>query len=135
MLSCAPGAESMIHARSSWSLGCNSFGAWAMYSSTVFTGSMTGLYHGLHILESQFELVLTYTHSCSELHARHRHKGLLQSVEIKRLYMWQNYLQPKTLEEALLLLRDHPEARIVAGGTDVLVELQRGIKPTNTLID
>lgn len=49
--------------------------------------------------------------------------------------MWQNYLQPSSLEEALHLLRSHPEARLVAGGTDVLVELQRGIKPTSTLID
>src|SRR5688572_25038803 len=50
--------------------------------------------------------------------------------------MWQNYYQPTTLEETLGLLREHgAEARIVAGGTDVLVELQRGIKPTATLID
>ncbi|MEO8285100.1 MAG: FAD binding domain-containing protein [Chloroflexota bacterium] len=50
--------------------------------------------------------------------------------------MWQNYFQPTTLEEALRLLHEHsPEARIVAGGTDVLVELQRGIKRTSTLID
>lgn len=49
--------------------------------------------------------------------------------------MWQQYLQPASLEEAISLLREHSEARIVAGGTDVLVELQRGIKPTATLID
>jgi CO/xanthine dehydrogenase FAD-binding subunit len=50
--------------------------------------------------------------------------------------VWQNYLQPTTLEEVLRLLHEHREdARIVAGGTDVLVELQRGIKPTSTLID
>src|SRR5688500_10331427 len=49
--------------------------------------------------------------------------------------MWQNYFQPSSLEEALQLLQSHPEARLVAGGTDVLVELQRGIKPTATLID
>jgi carbon-monoxide dehydrogenase medium subunit len=50
--------------------------------------------------------------------------------------MWRNYLQPTTLEQALHLLREHVgQARIVAGGTDVLVELQRGIKPTATLID
>jgi xanthine dehydrogenase iron-sulfur cluster and FAD-binding subunit A len=50
--------------------------------------------------------------------------------------MWQNYLQPTTLEEALQLLGEHgANARIVAGGTDVLVELQRRIKPTATLID
>src|SRR4051794_11524358 len=50
--------------------------------------------------------------------------------------MSQNYLQPTTLEEALRLLNKHgTQARIVAGGTDVMVELQRGIKPTSTLID
>lgn len=50
--------------------------------------------------------------------------------------MWRTYLQPTTLEEALRLLKEHAgSARIVAGGTDVLVELQRGIKPTGTLID
>jgi carbon-monoxide dehydrogenase medium subunit len=50
--------------------------------------------------------------------------------------MWQTYFQPTTLEEALALLAEHAgRARIVAGGTDVLVELQRGVKPTDTLID
>lgn len=33
------------------------------------------------------------------------------------------------------MLREHADARIVAGGTDVMVELRRGIKPTDTLID
>jgi xanthine dehydrogenase iron-sulfur cluster and FAD-binding subunit A len=50
--------------------------------------------------------------------------------------MWQHYFQPTTLDEALALLAEHAgRARIVAGGTDVLVELQRGVKPTDTLID
>jgi carbon-monoxide dehydrogenase medium subunit len=50
--------------------------------------------------------------------------------------MWQTYLQPTTLDEALVLLKEYAgRARIVAGGTDVLVELQRGVKPTATLID
>ena len=50
--------------------------------------------------------------------------------------MWQRYLQPRALGPALALLREHgAQARIVAGGTDVLVELQRGIKPAATLID
>jgi carbon-monoxide dehydrogenase medium subunit len=50
--------------------------------------------------------------------------------------MWQTYFQPTTLDEALDLLNRHAgQARIVAGGTDVLVELQRGVKPTATLID
>ncbi len=49
--------------------------------------------------------------------------------------MWQHYFQPTSLQEALQLLRDNPAGRLIAGGTDVLVELQRGIKPTDTLID
>lgn len=50
--------------------------------------------------------------------------------------MWQTYLQPQTLSEALALLSEHVEdARIVAGGTDIMVELSRGIRPTATLID
>lgn len=50
--------------------------------------------------------------------------------------MWDTYLQPATLDEALALLQQHgASARIIAGGTDVLVELQRGIRPARTLID
>jgi carbon-monoxide dehydrogenase medium subunit len=50
--------------------------------------------------------------------------------------MWHTYFQPTTLEQTLALLAEHAGgARLVAGGTDVLVELQRGIRPTTTLID
>ncbi|MBX6342764.1 MAG: xanthine dehydrogenase family protein subunit M, partial [Thermomicrobiaceae bacterium] len=50
--------------------------------------------------------------------------------------MWERYFRPTSLAEALELLRQHAgQARIVAGGTDVLVELRRGIRPTSTLID
>jgi carbon-monoxide dehydrogenase medium subunit len=50
--------------------------------------------------------------------------------------MWQRVYQPRSIAEALSLLREHgAAARIVSGGTDVLVELQRGVKPTATLID
>ncbi len=50
--------------------------------------------------------------------------------------LWQHYYQPSSLDQALQLLQQHAgSARIVAGGTDVLVELQRGIKPTAILID
>jgi carbon-monoxide dehydrogenase medium subunit len=50
--------------------------------------------------------------------------------------MWQHYFQPTSLEEALELLEQHAgQARLIAGGTDVLVELSRGVRPTNTLID
>jgi xanthine dehydrogenase iron-sulfur cluster and FAD-binding subunit A len=50
--------------------------------------------------------------------------------------MWQQYFQPQALDDALALLARYREnARIVAGGTDVIVELSRGIRPTSTLID
>ncbi len=50
--------------------------------------------------------------------------------------MWQTYLRPTSLEGALALLHQHAgQARLIAGGTDVLVEVQRGIKETQTLID
>ena len=49
---------------------------------------------------------------------------------------WQTFLRPSTLEEALSLLDQHAgKARLVAGGTDVIVELSRGVLPTETLID
>ena len=49
---------------------------------------------------------------------------------------WRNYLRPATVAEAFKQLSEHgSDARVVSGGTDVLVELQRGIKPTQTLID
>ena len=56
--------------------------------------------------------------------------------------MWQEYHMPRTLEEALRLLAEYgAEARIVAGGTDLLVELGRrvadepGAPPVRALID
>ena len=50
--------------------------------------------------------------------------------------MWQTYYTPTSVEEALRLLAEHgPEARIVAGGTDLLVELQRGDRQARVLID
>lgn len=50
--------------------------------------------------------------------------------------LWKTLIQPSSLNEALRLLQAHAgNARIVAGGTDVLVELSRGIRPTETLID
>ena len=50
--------------------------------------------------------------------------------------MWHTYFQPTSLDETLHLLKHYSgQARIVSGGTDVMVELQRGIKPTDILID
>jgi carbon-monoxide dehydrogenase medium subunit len=50
--------------------------------------------------------------------------------------MWERLFQPQSVHDALeLLARYGDKARIVAGGTDVLVELQRGVKPARVLID
>ncbi len=49
--------------------------------------------------------------------------------------MWSSYYQPESLADALDLVHSHPAARLVAGGTDLLVELGRGLRPTETLID
>src|SRR5918912_152519 len=50
--------------------------------------------------------------------------------------MWDTYLQPTSMLETLELLQQYGrQARIVAGGTDVLVALSRGVRPTATLID
>src|SRR5260370_2217805 len=59
-----------------------------------------------------------------------------ESARERSQVMWQIYLRPTRLDEALELLAAHTgRARIVAGGTDVLVELQRDMQPTTTLID
>ncbi|MDB5043117.1 MAG: hypothetical protein JWN27_3843, partial [Candidatus Eremiobacteraeota bacterium] len=50
--------------------------------------------------------------------------------------MWDRVVRPVSVAEALEVLAAEGEsARIVAGGTDLLVELQRGVKPAATLID
>lgn len=50
----------------------------------------------------------------------------------------QQYLLPATLDEALAQLAEHSAAhptRLIAGGTDVLVEIEHGVAPPHTLID
>lgn len=51
--------------------------------------------------------------------------------------MWDNYYSVTSIAEALQLLDDHGEkARIIAGGTDILIELEQGKRPAVTaLID
>lgn len=51
--------------------------------------------------------------------------------------MWQRYFSPTTVSEVLdLLANNQNRARIIAGGTDILLELERGARPTvDTLID
>ncbi len=51
--------------------------------------------------------------------------------------IWTNYLTPSSLSDALRALRESPApVRVVAGGTDLLLELQQGKHaPVHTLVD
>lgn len=50
--------------------------------------------------------------------------------------MWHKYYTPASLEAALELLAEHREnARIIAGGTDILIEMERRIRTPRVLID
>ena len=50
--------------------------------------------------------------------------------------MWRDYLIPNSLEETLALLAQHgADARLIAGGTDLVIELDRKVRPACVLID
>jgi xanthine dehydrogenase iron-sulfur cluster and FAD-binding subunit A len=50
--------------------------------------------------------------------------------------MWQTYHQVTSLDQALHLLHEHQtNTRIMAGGTDLILELERGQRHAQTLID
>lgn len=51
--------------------------------------------------------------------------------------MWETYFTPATLDEAIQLLAEYKEAaRIIAGGTDIIIELERKLRPNvHCLID
>src|SRR5512135_2753194 len=51
--------------------------------------------------------------------------------------MWQQYIQPNSTTEVLEILKDRAgSARIVAGATDLILELERGVRRgITTLVD
>ena len=42
------------------------------------------------------------------------------------MYDIENYYNAKTIKEAAALLKEHPDTRIISGGSDVLDQDQRG---------
>jgi CO/xanthine dehydrogenase FAD-binding subunit len=48
---------------------------------------------------------------------------------------WFDYAAPATVGEAVALMTAHPSARLLAGGTDLLVQLRAGRKGTDFVID
>ena len=59
---------------------------------------------------------------------------IVAQVSVKR---WQHYYTPTTVAEAIeILTRYDGEARVVGGGTDLLVETRRGLhKPVSAMVD
>ena len=50
--------------------------------------------------------------------------------------MWQKYLFPATVQEALEMLAAHPgESQIIAGGTDLVLQSKRGQCPSTVIVD
>jgi xanthine dehydrogenase iron-sulfur cluster and FAD-binding subunit A len=50
--------------------------------------------------------------------------------------MWHRYYMPTSLQEALALLARYRDAcRVIAGGTDLILELERGVRRQDVLID
>jgi CO/xanthine dehydrogenase FAD-binding subunit len=50
--------------------------------------------------------------------------------------MWQKYLFPATVQEALEMLTAHPgESQIIAGGTDLVLQSKRGQCPAAVIVD
>ena len=43
------------------------------------------------------------------------------------MYDIENYYQAESVKDAVRLLNEHPDARIISGGSDVLIKIREGI--------
>lgn len=50
------------------------------------------------------------------------------------MYDIENYYNASTIEEAVTLLREHPEARVISGGSDVLIRIREGKMAGTSLV-
>ena len=49
--------------------------------------------------------------------------------------MWKKYITPSSPQEVVKIVANNKDARIVAGGTDLVLEIERGMTQAETLID
>src|SRR5262245_2413415 len=72
-----------------------------------------------------------FHHRASDSHNPHS-----QNAVYFLITMWHTYHTPASLDEALgLLARYGADARVIAGGTDMLIEIERGLRNVHALID
>ena len=50
------------------------------------------------------------------------------------MYDIENYYNAKTVSEAVELLTEHPDARIISGGSDVLIKIREGRMAGTSLV-
>ncbi len=50
--------------------------------------------------------------------------------------MWDTFIQPRTIDETVLLLAQYgKDARIINGGTDLIIEMERRLRTPQVVID